>query len=321
MIKAVVLDADTLVPEQLDLTGLSDLEGVEWQWYAATQPQECAERIADADIVLTNKVGIGEAEIAAAPRLKYIAVMATGTNVIDILAAKQRGVVVSNIVGYSAPSLMQHTMMMLLALAGKLLPTNAQIGRGEWQRAEHFCLLDFPAVELAGKTLGLIGLGVTAKSVAAMAEAFEMKVMVAQRPGSNICPAGRVPLAQLLSEADFISIHCPLTEATKGLIAASQLQQMKSTAYIINTARGGIIEEQALADALRAGEIAGAAVDVLTVEPPTAGNPLLAADIPNLIVTPHSGWGSIESRQRMVDQLVRVVAGFIAAEPINIVVS
>lgn len=319
MIKAVVLDADTLVPEQLVLAGLHDIAGIEWQWFAATKPEQCADRIAEADIVLTNKVVLGATEITAAPRLKYIAVMATGTNVIDIAAATAADIVVSNVAGYSAPSLMQHTMMLMLALAGQLLPTSEQIANGGWQRAEHFCLLDYPAVELAGKTLGLVGMGVTATSVAAMAEAFEMTVLMAQRPGTDVCPEGRLPLTAVLQQADFISLHCPLTEVTRGLIGAQQLQLMKPSAFIINTARGGIIDEQALADALRAGAIAGAAVDVLTIEPPVAGNPLLEPSIPNLIVTPHSGWGSIESRQRMVDQLAAVVASFVAAKPINVV--
>ncbi|ROS05260.1 glycerate dehydrogenase [Sinobacterium caligoides] len=307
-----MLDAASLRPEQLDLAALYNVEGVDWQVYESTLPGEIDERIAQAHIVLTNKVVIGAEAIARAEQLRLISVMATGTNNIDLAAASKQGIVVCNAQSYSMPSLMQHTWMLILALAGKVVLMQEQVREGAWQQASQFCLLDHSAVELSGKVLGVIGFGDSGRAVAAIAEAFGMKVLVAQRPGSEHCPDGRVPLEVLLRESDVVSIHCPLTEHSAGLIASAELALMKAGAFIVNTARGGIIDECALAEALREGEIAGAALDVLSTEPPPANHPLLAADVPNLILTPHSAWGSIESRQRLVDQLCAVVEGFVA---------
>lgn len=306
--KAVFLDLDSLDQQDLDLQGLKTAVG-RFSGYDRTAASEVAERIADADVVIVNKVVLSEADLQSATRLKLICIAATGTNNVDLDAAARLGVQVTNCQGYGTASVAQHVLGLMLALHTSLLAYNRAVRNGEWQGASQFCLLDYPIQELSGKALGVIGYGTLGREVARLAEAFGMRLLICQRPGGRP-EAGRLPLPEVLAQADVISLHCPLTELTRNLIDAPELAQMKPGSFIINAARGGIVNEQALADALRSGHLGGAATDVLTCEPPSADNPLLAADIPNLIITPHSAWGSVEARQRIVDQLTGSIRSF-----------
>lgn len=301
--RGVFLDTLTMKLEDLDTSGLdSALE--HWDFHQTTTPQETAERIADADVVLTNKVVLDRELIENAPNLKLICVCATGTNNIDLQAAEEKGIPVKNVAGYTGTSLSQHTIALLLALATHWHQYNEDVKRGRWSQSPVFCRLDYPVVELAGRKLGIVGYGDLGRKVAQLAEALGMEVLVAESfTGEK--KTGRVPLQQLLAKSDAISLHCPLTEQTEALVNADFLASVKPGAFLINTARGGLVDETALADALRNGRLGGAALDVLSQEPPPADHPLLAGDIPNLIITPHNAWISRESRQRLLDGVVR----------------
>lgn len=315
--RAVFLDHTSLDLGDLDLSPwretFSDLV-----LHASTTPDQVAERLKDAEVAISNKIVIDAATFAACPGLKLVLVTATGVNNIDLDAARKHGVVVSNCQGYGTPSVAQHTLMLLLAMATRLPDYQQAIHQGQWQKSKQFCLLDFPIVELEGKTLGLLGHGELGGAVAKLAEAFGMRVLSGQIPGRPARP-DRVPLNELLPQVDALTLHCPLNEHTRDMIGAHELSLLKPKAFVINTARGGLINEQALADALRNGHLAGAATDVLTVEPPVNGNPLLSGDIPRLIITPHSAWGSQEARQRIVGQINENALAFQAGKPIRVV--
>lgn len=313
--KAVFLDQHSLDQQDLDF---SVLEAVfdELVLYPHTDTDQVLERIRDADVVISNKVMINAQTMQQCQALKLILISATGTNNVDLEQARSQGVVVCNCQAYGTAAVAQHTLSLMLALATSLLPYHQAVQKGQWNKASQFCLLNFPIIELSGKTLGIVGYGELGKAVAKLAEAFGMSVLVGAIPNRPIAE-GRIALADLLPQVDFLSLHCPLTEHTQDLIDADALNAMKPSAFLINCARGGIVSEQALADALRQGKIAGAATDVLTVEPPTDGNILLAEDIPNLIITPHSAWGSREARQRMVQQLVENTIAFKNGQPIR----
>ena len=315
--RGCILDAESLGPG-LDFRELRQAVA-EWDWHDRSADAEAPARIGDAELVVTNKVRLGEEAFAAARALRLVCVAATGVNNVDLEAAARHGVTVCNATGYGTPSVVQHTLALMLALATRLEDYHAAVRAGDWAASPHFCLLDYPITELAGRTLGIVGHGTLGRGVARVAEALGMTVRVAARPGAARVEPDRVALADLLPAADVLSLHCPLTPETRGLIGAAELARMKDSAFLINTARGGIVDEPALADALRAGTIAGAGVDVLTVEPPRAGNPLLAAVIPNLIVTPHSAWGSHASRQRLVDQVAANIGAFADGAPRNVV--
>lgn len=314
---AVFLDHASLDLGDLDLSPLHQAFG-ELLLHPASRPEQVVERLAGAQVAIVNKVPIDAACLAACPELRLILITATGTNNVDLAAARARGIAVCNCQGYGTPSVAQHTLMLLLALATSLPDYQAAIRAGRWQQASQFCLLDFPIVELAGKTLGLLGHGELGSAVARLAEAFGMRVLLGQLPGRPPRP-DRLPLSELLPQVDALSLHCPLTEQTRNLIGAEQLRLMKPGAFLINTARGGLVDEQALAEALRSGHLGGAATDVLSQEPPRDGNPLLAGDIPRLIVTPHSAWGSREARQRIVTQVVENAQAFFAGAPRRLV--
>ncbi|WP_210640793.1 MULTISPECIES: 2-hydroxyacid dehydrogenase [unclassified Pseudomonas] len=309
--RAVFLDHPSLDLGDLDLAPLRNCFG-ELQLFARTTPDQVTERLKGATVAITNKVVIDAAAMAASPELKLILISATGTNNVDLVAARQHGITVCNCQGYGTPSVAQHTIMLLLNLATRLADYQKAVGEGRWQQASQFCLLDYPIVELQGKTLGLLGHGELGSAVARLAEAFGMRVLLGQVPGRPARP-DRVPLEQLLPQVDALTLHCPLNEHTRHFIGARELALLKPGAFVVNTARGGLIDEQALAEALRNGHLGGAATDVLSVEPPTLGNPLLAADIPRLIVTPHNAWGSREARQRIVGQLTENAQGFFSA--------
>jgi glycerate dehydrogenase len=291
-----------------------------WTAHAATSPADTAARIADADLVVSNKVVLGPAQMDAAPRLKLICIAATGTNNVDLAAARARGIAVTNVTGYATRSVVQHVMAVMLGWATRLWDQHQAVRAGTWSGATHFCLLG-DAVggavrELAGRRLGIVGYGELGRGVARAAGAFGMEVLIAQLPHRPADPE-RLPLAELLPQVDVLSLHCPLTDETRGLIGAAELARMRPDALLINTARGGIVDERALADALRAGAPGAAAVDTLTVEPPPPEHPLLAADIPNLIITPHAAWSSREARQRLLDEVAENISAFAAGERRN----
>ncbi|MCY1404529.1 Glycerate dehydrogenase [compost metagenome] len=315
--RAVFLDHTSLDLGDLDL---SELRGCfdELQLYPSTTPQQVRERLQGASAVISNKVMLDAETLAASPELKLILVAATGTNNVDLNAARAQGICVSNCQGYGTPSVAQHTLTLLLALATRLPDYQKAVAEGRWQQAKQFCLLDFPIVELEGKTLGLLGHGELGSAVGRLAEALGMRVLLGQLPGRPD-REDRLPLDELLPQVDALTLHCPLNEHTRHMIGAAQLSQLKPGAFVVNTARGGLIDEQALADALRSGHLGGAATDVLSVEPPVNGNPLLAADIPRLIITPHSAWGAREARQRIVSQLTENAQAFFSGAPRRVV--
>lgn len=315
--RAVFLDHASLDLGDLNLQPLQQAFA-ELTLHAQTAPEQVAERLQGAQVAISNKVPLNAATFAACPELKLVLVTATGTNNIDLAAARTHGVTVSNCQGYGTASVAQHCLMLLLALATRLPDYQRDVAAGRWQQASQFCLLDHPIVELEGKTLGLLGHGELGGAVARLAEAFGMRVLLGQLPGRPP-REDRIALHELLPQVDALTLHCPLNEQTRNLIGATELALMKPQAFLINTARGGLVDEQALADALRRGHLGGAASDVLTQEPPKHGNPLLAADIPRLIVTPHNAWGSREARQRIVGQVVENAAAFFAGAPRRLV--
>ena len=314
--KAVFLDYASLDQNDLDITAL-DAAFADLQLFASTTAAQVLERVRDAQVIISNKVVIDAATLQQCSKLKLILISATGTNNVDLQQATQQGVVVCNCQGYGTASVAQHTLGLMLALATSLLPYDRAVRQGKWNSASQFCLLDFPIVELSGKTLGIIGYGELGKAVAKVAEVFGMQILIGTLPSRPTDEANRVPFANLLPQVDFLTLHCPLTEHTQDLIGEKEFALMKSSAFLINCARGGLVNEAALATALRQRTIAGAASDVLTTEPPKNGNVLLAEDIPNLIITPHSAWGSRDSRQRMLQQLLENVIAFQAGKPIR----
>lgn len=317
-LKGVVLDLATITRGDLDLSAL-DKAVPGWVGYPVTRTDQLYERIAEAEVILTNKIKLDAVALAHAPNLKLICLAATGTNNVDLEAAKASGIAVCNIQAYCTASVTQHVFALILALTINIPGYRALLREGAWKESPQFCLLDFPIRELSGKTMGIIGYGELGRAAARVAEAFGMNVLVANRPGGKP-QEGRLPLEAVLERSDVISLHCPLTKDTRGLIDAAALRQMKPDALLINTARGAVIDEQALADALRQGVIGGAGIDVLSEEPPVNGNPLLADDIPNLIVTPHIAWAAQEARQRAIDEMAANVADFLAGGSRNRVV-
>ncbi|KOX64642.1 glycerate dehydrogenase [Pseudomonas psychrophila] len=315
--RAVFLDYTSLDLGDLDLGPLRRSFG-DLQVWSDTTPANVIERLQGASVAISNKVQLNALTLAACPDLKLILVAATGTNNVDLEAARAQGITVANCQGYGTPSVAQHTLALLLAMATRLIDYQKAVTDGQWQEAKQFCLLDFPIVELEGKTLGLFGHGELGSAVARLAEAFGMRVLIGQIPGRP-AHADRLTLDELLPQVDALTFHCPLTEHTRNFIGARELALLKPGAFVINTARGGIIDEQALADALRSGHLGGAATDVLSVEPPRDGNVLLAADIPRLIITPHSAWGSREARQRIVGQLAQNAEAFFNGTALRVV--
>ncbi|MBA4502558.1 2-hydroxyacid dehydrogenase [Marinobacterium marinum] len=306
--KAVFLDTQSL--DDLDLSPLADCVET-LVCYPTTSPEQVAERIAGFELVITNKVVLDADLIRNADSLQLICVVATGVNTIDLTAATARGITVCNSQGYGVQSVAQHVLSLMLALHTRLLDYDRAVRRGDWNRSSQFCLLDYPILELNGRTLGIVGYGALGQEVARLARCFGMQVMIAARPGSTSIPADRVALETVLSQADVISLHCPLTEATHHLIDAPALARMKAGSFLINAARGGIVDETALKDALCSGHLGGAATDVLSEEPPRQGNILLDPAIPNLIITPHSAWGSVQARQTIIEQTVENIRGFL----------
>ena len=316
--KIVVLDGYGMNPGDLSWDRLKALGEV--TVYDRTAPSETIERSAGAEILLTNKTIIDRNIIENLPDLKYIGVLATGYNVVDTAAAREKGIVVTNIPAYSTDSVAQMVFSLLLAITNNVEHYTADNRAGRWSRNADFCYWDSPLMELAGKTFGIVGFGNIGSKVARIALAFGMKVMALSSKPADALPAGvrkAENLDQLLRESDVLSLHCPLTDSTKHLINASTLAKMKPSAILINTGRGPLVDETALAEALNTGAIRGAGVDVLSCEPPTFDNPLLYAR--NCYTTPHLGWATVEARQRLMDIAVANVANFIEGTPTNVV--
>jgi glycerate dehydrogenase len=244
---------------------------------------------------------------------------ATGYNHVDVAAARDAGIIVCNVRGYSTPSVTQHVFAMILALNMRIIDYHEDVKRGKWQESRDFCFLDYPIHELEGRTLGIIGYGDLGRNVEKIARAFGMEVLLADHKGLTDVREGRTPFDEVIEKADVITLHCPLTDKTQDLITMDEMRVMDDNAILINTARGGIVNEADLAQALRDGVIGGAGVDVLSKEPPSDGNPLLDSTIPNLVMSPHTAWASLQARQRMFDQIVEVIQAYRAGSPINVV--
>ncbi|OEZ60371.1 D-2-hydroxyacid dehydrogenase [Duganella sp. HH105] len=295
-----------------------------WSEHAATKAADAMQRLRDAraTIAITNKVPLRAADLAQLPDLKMIAVAATGTDIVDLAACRERGIVVSNIRNYAVHTLPEHTFALMLALRRQLVAYRADIEAGLWQKSERFCLFGHPISDLAGSRLGLLGYGALGKSVARIAKAFGMEVIVHTRsplPDAAGDGVREVGFDELLETSDILSLHLPLNDKTRNLISAKELIRMKRSALLINTARGGLVDETALADALHSGVIAGAGFDVLVQEPPPADNVLLNLRLPNFILTPHSAWASSQAMQVLADQLIDNIEAWVAGAPRNVV--
>jgi len=314
--RGVFLDLDT-VSHKSDVD-LAPLRGVlaELRIFGVTPPEQVTAHIADAEIVLTNKVKLAAPAMAQSKLVRLVCVAATGTNNVDLEAARHRGVAVCNVPAYSTQSVVQQVFALILNLTQHLKEYETLLQQGAWRRAPQFTLLDYPIRELVGKQLGILGYGDIGEAVAKVAEAFGMQVLIGARNADDKRP-GRSPLVELLSRVDVLTIHVPLLPGTRNLIGSAELALMKPDALLINCARGGIVDEQALADALKAGKLGGAGIDVLSEEPPVHGNPLLAPGIPNLIVTPHIAWATREARQRVIFEMALNIEAFKKGEKRN----
>lgn len=313
----VVLDGHTLNPGDLNWDGLRALGAC--AIHDRTPPAEVLARAAHAEIVLTNKTVLTREHLVALPKLRCLGVLATGTNVVDLAAARERGVTVTNVPAYATPSVAQLTFALLLELTLHVGHHAGSVRAGGWTRSRDFCYWERPLVELAGLTLGVVGFGGIARAVAAIADGFGMPVLVHTRRPPTPVPAGLgfVDLETLFRQSDVVSLHCPLTPETKHLVNAERLAWLKPTAFLLNTGRGPLVDEPALADALNQGRLAGAGLDVLSVEPPPADNPLLAAK--NCLITPHLGWATGAARARLMRVAVENVRAFLAGTPQNVV--
>jgi glycerate dehydrogenase len=315
--KIVLLDAHTANPGDLSWQPLEALGTC--VIHPRTPVAETVARCAGAQVVITNKAPLTGEMLAALPGLKYIGVTATGYNIVDIAAARERGIVVTNVPGYSTPAVAQLVFALLLELTNHVGHHAQSVAEGRWAACPDFCYWDQPVIELAGRTLGVVGYGDIGAAVARIGLAFGMRVLASRREWKSPPPDGieAASTDEIFASSDVISLHCPLTDATRHLVGERTLGLMKPGAFLINTGRGPLIDEQALADALNSGRIAGAGLDVLSVEPPTAGNPLIGAR--NCLITPHIGWASREARVRLIDQTAANLQAFLAGQPINVV--
>jgi glycerate dehydrogenase len=311
----VVLDGHTLNPGDLSWNALSALGSL--TVHDRTPPAQAVERAADAEIIFTNKTLLPAEAIEALPVLRYIGVLATGYNVVDIIAARARDIPVTNIPDYGTAAVAQMTMALLLELASQPALHSDSVRKGDWVACPDFCYWKKPLVELDGLTLGLVGYGAIGQAVARLSRAFGMKILVHTRTAREEADTEFVDCETLFRESDVVSLHCPLTDENKGFVNADLLSQMKATAYLINTARGPLVNEAALAKALNEEQIAGAATDVLSVEPPPADNPLLGAK--NLIITPHIGWATRAARERLMNIATDNLRAFLNGTPQNVV--
>ena len=291
----------------------------QWFEFGETAPEEVVERLAQATIAICNKLQLRAETLSQLPQLRLIAVAATGVDNVDLAYCRSHNIAVCNTRGYAVNSLPEHALMLMLALRRNLIAYRRDVKAGRWHEARQFCLLDHSIGDLKGSTLGIIGFGKLGKSTAQLGRAIGMDVIVAERKHASTIRAERVSFEEVLQRSDVLSLHCPLTDETRNLIGADEFRQMKPEAILINTARGGLIDDGALLEALQSGWIAGAGIDVLRNEPPREGNALLDVDLPNLIVTPHNAWASRQAMQTLADQLIDNIEAFINGSPQNIV--
>ena len=282
-----------------------------WRDYGATRPEEALGRLEGATVAVVNKLPLRADLLERLPSLKLIAVAATGTDNVDLDFCKERGIGVANVRGYARETVPEHVLMLALALRRNLVAYREEVRGGAWARAEQFCLHGREIHDLHGSALGLVGYGTLGRGVKRLARAFGMEVLISERKGAGELRGGRTAFEEVLGRADVLSLHVPLNGETRGMFGRDELARMKPTAILVNCARGGVVDEAALAAALRAGTIAGAGVDVLSEEPPRAGNPLLDPEVPNLIVTPHVAWAGRQAQQRLADQLVDNIEEFV----------
>lgn len=314
--KMVVLDGYTLCPGDLRMDALEQLGEV--AFYDRTAQEEIVGRIGDAPVVLTNKARITREVMEACPQLRYIGVLATGYNVVDIAAAKARGIVVTNVPAYSTQAVAQHTMALLLASMSRVSEYNARVKRGDWCASPDFCFFAGPMEEIAGKTLGIVGFGHIGQAVARAAQGLDMRVIVHTRtPKVGFEVVRFAAMDELLAQSDVITLHCPLTAQTQGLIGGEAIARMKDGVRVINTARGPLVDERAMAEALARGRVACYMADVMETEPPEKENPLLLA--PNTILTPHVAWAPRQTRERLMEIAINNVRAFLAGAPQNVV--
>jgi glycerate dehydrogenase len=314
--KAAFLDFATVGSDELDISPLSAVTD-ELEIYDNTAPGEISARIDGVDIVYINKARMTREIIDSATSLKLICLIATGTDNVDLEAARDNGVAVCNIRAYCTNSVVEHVFALLLSLTHSLGLYHTSVRSGDWQKAVDFCMLGYPIRELSAMTIGIVGFGQLGRGVARIAEAFGMKVLISARPGAGSSDDDRTPFTELLRSCDIISLHCPLSDETRGLIGKAELEHMKESAILINTARGGLVDSQALVDALSDGTIAAAGIDVLSHEPPVNGDPLLDYTGSNLIVTPHIAWATVEARQNAINKVAENVTAFLAGENRN----
>ncbi len=316
MAKVVFLDRDTMGPGvEITRPGFDH----EWVEYNKTKPEDVSDRIADADIVITNKAPVRAEQIAAAKKLKMISIAATGFDVIDIPACRERGITVSNVRGYAEHTVPEHAFALILALRRSIAGYRQDVIDGEWQKSGQFCFFNHPISDLAGSRLGIIGEGITGQNMAKIATAFGMEPVFASHKGVDGFGSLYTPWDEVIATSDVITLHSPLKPATRNMISNPEFEAMKPNAILINTSRGGLVDEAALVDALDCGLIAGAGFDVLTKEPPEADNPLLTIlDRPNFILTPHTAWASDQAMKEVWRQVIRAIDDFQAGSPSNV---
>ena len=320
--QAVFLDYKTVDSGDLDLSPISDLLP-ELIVYENTKNEEIAERIKFAEIIIINKIDLDASLLSKAQNAKLICLVATGTNNVDLVSAKSLGIAVCNIKNYCTDSVVQHVFLSILALQHSLLDYQISLDQGAWQNSALFSLLNHPIAELRAKKLGIVGFGVLGSGVAKMAENFGMKVLIAESLDKNRVQKNdashRINFNELVKESDFISLHCPLTDCTEKLFNQAVFAAMKNNAFLINTARGALIEDEDLILAIKNKEIAGAAIDVFDEEPPPLDHPLIRESFHNLIITPHIAWAAVEARQRALECIAENIDAFLKDKPINVV--
>ncbi len=290
----------------------------EWIEYPETFADQVVERARPATIIISNKLSLGEPQLSRAPGVRLIAIAATGSDCVDLDYCRRRGIAVCNVRGYAANSVPEHVLMMILALRRSLLAYREDVSRGLWNESKQFCLLTHELHDIRNTTLGVIGYGSIGRSVGRLGESIGMRVLIAERRNARAIRDGRTAFEDTLRESDVISLHCPLTDETRDLFGRAEFESMKKTALLINTARGALIDDAALIDALKNGLIAGAGIDVLREEPPVHAGPLLDLHLPNFIITPHVAWASNEAVQALADQVIDNVEAFVAGRPRNL---
>jgi len=292
----------------------------EWIEYHETPPYEVAERVRTATIIISNKLSLDESSLAHATKLKLIAIAATGSDCVDLDYCRRRGITVCNTRGYAVHSVPEHVLMLILALRRNLLAYRQDVQDGKWQHSKQFCLLTHPLHDITASTIGIVGYGSIGKAMAQLAAAVGMNVLISEHKNTRQIRSGRAEFLEMLEQSDIVTLHCPLTEATRDMFGRPEFELMKRNALLINTARGALVQEAALTDALQAGLIAGAAVDALREEPPRNGNQLLDLNLPNFIITPHVAWASDEAVQALANQVIDNIEAFIAGREQNVLV-